>query len=51
MITTFLYMVFCIVYCLMHAYDVCMPMPCLVSMNSSSDDLNESVYVGIYATY
>ncbi len=49
MITTSLYMVLHIVYCFMHAYDrslvnVNSPIPCLVSMNSSSDDLIESVY-------
>ncbi len=49
MITTSLYMVLCIVYCFMHAYDrslvnVTSPIPCLVSMNLSLDDLIESVY-------
>ncbi len=44
----FLYMFLFIVYCLMHAYDrslvnITSLIPCLVSINSSSDDLIESV--------
>ncbi len=44
-----LYMFFCVVYCFMHAYDrslvnITSLMPCLVSINSSPDDLIESVY-------
>ncbi len=43
----FLYMFLCIVYCFMHAYDrslinITLAVPCLVSINSSSDDLIES---------
>ncbi len=36
-----------VVYCYMHAYDrtfIRVTLPCLVSMNLSSDDLNECVY-------
>ncbi len=46
-IITVLVYVLCIVYCFMHAYDrslinITLAVPCLVSINSSSDDLIES---------
>ncbi len=48
-IITVLYMFLCIVSCFMHAYDRTLVninslIPCLVCINSSSDDLIENVY-------